>query len=294
MAEIAKPQPFMVDGKAYYTLSSYDPVSITVNVPYTTDEDVDYTLDAAVAQAGGTAQSLQDPAWISAHFGGVGDVGQLRAAIRNQVDAINREVAEESKPTRCAEALAGRLNQSVPERDVEQVREGLEQAFVIRLSQEGLTLDQFLARTGGRRQDVDEMFSEQARELAEQQAAIDAYATKLKIQASDEEMPGLLGIDQQQFDSLAAEARTRGGYEELKDAATRNKAISRVVAECRCTYHHETPDEAHARVTELQRMEREARAASEAMDLSRAGRGGRPTPKGKDGKGNEHPGLHLV
>lgn len=292
MADIIKPQPFMVGDKAYYTLSSYDPVSITVNVPYTTDADIQYTLNAAVAQAGGTAQSLSDPAWIGAHFDGVDNVDQLRGAIRSEVDAVNRQVAEESKPTLCAEALAERLNQAVPERDIEQVRDGLEQAFVIRLSQEGLTLDQFLAQTGGRRSDMDGMFSEQARELAEQQAAIDAYASKLKIQATEDEIPGLLGLNEEQFSQIASQARAQGGYERLREAATRNKAISRVVSECHCTYHHETADEAKARMSELQRLEDEARRASEAMDLSRAGQGG----SGSKGKPDhpDHPGLHLV
>lgn len=290
MADIRKPQPFFVDGKAYYTLSSYDPVSITVNVPYTTDADIEYALNAAVAQAGGTAQSLADPSWIRAHFDGVDNVEQLRAAIRSEVDAVNRQVAEESKPARCAEELARRLNQAVPPKDVEDVRAGLEQAFEIRLSQQGVTLDQFLAQTGGRRSDVDDMFAEQARELAEQQAAIDAYATKLKIQATDDELPRLLGLGGDQWNQIAAEARAAGRYGDLRDAATRNKAIEQVVSTCHCTYHHETPAEANARVSELQRLEREARRASEAMDLSRAGKGGRVDEDGDD-KG---PGLHLV
>lgn len=290
MPDIRKPQPFYVDGKAYYTLSSYDPVSITVNVPYTTDADVEYTLNAAVAQAGGTAQSLADPGWIRAHFDGVDNVDQLRAAIRSEVDAVNRQVAEESKPSRCAEELAKRLNQSVPQQDVDDVRNGLEQAFEIRLSQQGVTLDQFLAQTGGRRSDVSDMFAEQARELAEQQAAIDAYAAKLKIQATDDELPRLLGLGGDQWNQIAAEARSAGRYDDLRDAATRNKAIEQVVSACHCTYHHETPAEAGARVSELQRLEREAQRASEAMDLSRAGKGGH-VDGGKDDKG---PGLHLV
>lgn len=293
MADIRKPQPFIVDGKAYYTLSSYDPVSITVTVPYTTDTDVDYALNAAIAQAGGSAQSLADPSWVRAHFDGIEDVGQLRSAIRSEVDAVNRQVAEESKPTRCAEELATRLNQSVPQHDVEEVRDGLEQAFVIRLSQGGLTLDQFLAQTGGRRSDVDEMFSEQAQQLAEQQAAIDAFATKRKIQATDEEMPRLLGLDDAQWAQVRERAKSSGSYDQLREAATRNKAIDQVVSECHCTYEHETPDEAKARISELERIEREARRTSEAMDLSRAGKGGRANAGGATGD-EKGPGLHLV
>lgn len=299
MPDSHKPQPFILDGRAYYTLSSYDPVSITVNVPYVTDADVDYMLNAAVAQAGGTAENLADPTWISAHFDGIADAAQLRDAVRAEIASANEQMAEASKPTLCAEELAKRLNQSVPADELARVRSGLEQAFAARLAQQGLTPEQFLAQTGGRQGTMDSTFDEQASELAEQQAAIDAYASKNHIKATREEMPGLLGVDPTQFEALASQAKTTGELDALQDTATRNKALDQVVSECTCTYHHETPEEAAARAAELQRLEEQARRAEEAMDLSKAGHGGgvaKPRePRGDDHTGpSEGPHLHLV
>ena len=48
MANSSKPLPLMADGKPYYTLSSYDPVSVEVLVPLVTDDDIDAAIGDSI------------------------------------------------------------------------------------------------------------------------------------------------------------------------------------------------------------------------------------------------------
>ena len=69
--EFEKPQPLMLGDKAHYTLTSYDPVTITVQVPFTTDEDVEFALDTVLQRMGATPEKLSDSAWLAEHFQGI-------------------------------------------------------------------------------------------------------------------------------------------------------------------------------------------------------------------------------
>ena len=97
--EFEKPQPLMLGDKAHYTLSSYDPVTITVNVPFTTEEDVDLALDGVLRQMGATRENLADSAWLAEHFQGISDAETLRQVIRSQVADMNGVVMA-AEPTR--------------------------------------------------------------------------------------------------------------------------------------------------------------------------------------------------
>ena len=76
--ELVKPEPLVIGGRAHYTLTSYDPVSIDVDVPYTTEEDVEYALQVTVAQAGGGPAQLNDDAWMREQFEDVSGVDDRR------------------------------------------------------------------------------------------------------------------------------------------------------------------------------------------------------------------------
>ena len=79
--ELVKPEPLVIGGRAHYTLTSYDPVSIDVDVPYTTEEDVEYALQVTVAQAGGGPAQLNDDAWMREQFEDVSGVDEMRACV---------------------------------------------------------------------------------------------------------------------------------------------------------------------------------------------------------------------
>lgn len=253
---IEKPLPLMVGDKAYYSLTSYDPVEITIDVPYTSDEDIAYALEMAVADAGGTLADLDDDAWVAEHFEGVSSRAQLDESLRREVTTMGAQAAEQQKLGKCVEALAARLCQSIPPQHVDRARDAVRMRFTQQLQAEGITPDQFIARSGTSAAQLDAMFNQQAQQAAEGDAALSAYAHEKKLKVSEEEYGRLLGLSPDELKTLLAQARAAGQSEELHEAALRAKALQIVVAECSCTYNHETPEQARVRMMQFRQMQR--------------------------------------
>ena len=183
---IEKPLPLMVGNKAYYSLTSYDPVEIEVDVPYTSDEDIQYGLQMTVADLGA--------AWVAEHFDGMTTKQQVVEAMRQQMVAMAAQVAEQQKVGKCVEALSARLCQSIPPQHLEEARQAIRMRFTQQLQEEGMTPDQFLARSGTSMAQLEAMFDRQARQMAEGDAALSAYAHEKKLKVDEHEFGRLLGI----------------------------------------------------------------------------------------------------
>ena len=252
--EFEKPQPLMLGDKAHYTLSSYEPVSIEVEVPFTTEEDVDFAIQTMLDRVGGTQADLDDAAWLAQRFPGVSDRAQLRAAVRAQLTDMNAEVAESQKLGLAVAELTKRLQQSVPPSHLARYRQGVQVSFEQQIASEGMTVEQFLSRSAATRADLEIMFDEQARQTAEQDAALDAYAREKKLTVSEDEFGRLLGIPASELDELKAQAKAAGQFDQLKDAALHAKAAAAVAAESSCSYHHGSEAEAHERIEQIRRM----------------------------------------
>lgn len=278
---IQKPAPLMVDGKPHYSLSSYDPVSITVVVPLATDEDVSFALATMVRQAGGTPESLQDAAWLKDNFG-TDSVDELAAAVQNEVVRANQEMAEEQKAMLCGQELAKRLNQSVPAAYVQEAQEHVAMTFFQQMAAQGISPQDFQAASGVTPDRLDDLFAVQAREMAEEEAALDAFASHRKIVAEEGEWADLLGLPAAEFESLLSQAKASHQVDALRLAATRAKAMGVLVEECDCTYHHETEEEAKARV------------ARYGAGPDFPGATGMPAGPAPQGSGDDRPHLTLV
>ena len=252
---IEKPLPLMVGNKAYYSLTSYDPVEISVDVPYTSEADVDYALEMTVRELGGTLANLDDPAWAAEHFDGMSDKAQIREAVRQQVSAMNAQIAEQQKVGKCVEALSARLAQSIPPQHLEEAKNAIKARFVQQLQAEGLTPDQFLARSGTSAMQLEAMFDRQAQQMAEGDAALSAVAHERKLKVDEMEYGRLLGLAPDALNQVMEQARAAGQLDDLREAALRAKAAQLVVAECACTYNHETAAQAEARIRQYRQME---------------------------------------
>ena len=237
--EIVKPEPLVIGGRAHYTLTSYEPVSVEVMVHDITDEDVEQAIRAAIVQMGGGPERLNDDAWIRDHFEGVHSARELRPAMREELEEMNEELVERQLATACAAALAERLMQSVAGEQVAQVRQDIEQTFVMTLQQQGMSLDTFIAQSGGSRAQMDAMFDAQARETAAQEAAVDAWAEEKGVLVSDEELPEVLGIPQDQSKLMMESLASAGQLEKLRRTAVRTKALGMIMDECECSYVHD-------------------------------------------------------
>lgn len=252
---IEKPLPLMVGNKAYYSLTSYDPVEITVDVPYTLDEDVDYVLSMTLKEMGGSLANLSDPAWVSENFEGLSTESQVRAAMRRELEMMNMQMAEQQKLGRCIEALAARLAQSIPPQHLERAREEVRMRFTQQLQSDGLTPGQFMQRTHTTAAQLDAMFDRQAQQMCEGDAALAAYAHEKKLKVDEQEYARLLGMEPEEMKKVIEQARAAGQSDDLHEAALQAKAAQIVVAECSCSYRHETPEQAKARVSQYRQME---------------------------------------
>ena len=252
---IDKPLPLMVGNKAYYSLTSYGPVEVTVDVPFTTDEDIEYGLEMTVADMGGTLADLDDPAWLAEHFDGMTSRQQVTEAMRQQMSAMGEQAAEQQKLGKCVEALAQRLCQSIPPQHLEQAMNAIRTRFTQQLQAEVMTPDQFLMRSGTTAVQLEAMFERQAQQMAEGDAALSAYAHEKKLKVDEHEYGRLLGIPANELQGVMDTARAAGQMDELREAALRSKAAQIVVAECSCNYVHETEEQARRRMAQLRQMQ---------------------------------------
>lgn len=227
--DIVKPEPLILDGRAHYTLTSYDPVSVEIEVPSVTEEDVNGALRLTIMQAGGGPERMHDDAWIREKFDGIHGIAELKTAVRKELQLYSEQMMEQQKMTACASALAQRLMQRVPLDHIARTREAVEAAFYQSLEQSGVNEAMFLAQSGMSHSDLQFVFDQQAKETAEQDAAISAWADNRKLQVTDDEVYQILGIPNlSDVDDI----------EEARQAARKLKALSVVVAECSCTYRH--------------------------------------------------------
>jgi hypothetical protein len=262
--EPQKPQPLMLGDKAYYTLSSYDPVSIEVRVPYVCEEDIDMALSAVLMQTGASPEQLSDPAWLSEHFDGISNLNTLRDVIRSEITEMNARFAEQQKVGLAVGELTKRLEQSVPAMHVARYRQDVQMSFEQQIASEGMTVDQFLMRAGTTRSKLEAMFDQQAKQAAEGDAALDAYAREKKLTVSEDEFGQLLGIPASEIDNVIAQVKAAGQLGAMKEAALHAKAAQTLAAECSCTYLHETEAEARVRVAQAQRLREQYDRGSEA------------------------------
>ena len=302
---IEKPQPMQIGDKYYFTLSSYDPVTVDVVVPMTTDADVDYALATLVGRDGGSADGLTDE-WVAEHYDGVGSVEEFRQGLRAQLSQMNASYAEDSKQAKCVAELAKRLVQAVPDTLVDGYREILREQFAQDIAERGMSEADFLSGIGSSPAMVDELFRSQAQEMAEQFAALDAFVDERKLTVADEEIAGLLALPQDSAEQMVQEARDRGQLEQVRRSALRNKAADVVCAECSCNYHHETAEEAQKRAEEyeqlarMQQMQEELAAKksevdaleNEARTIADMAGDAAGDPDGPDD--DSHAGFHLV
>ncbi|MGN0077067.1 MAG: hypothetical protein ACI38Z_08855 [Parafannyhessea sp.] len=269
-----RPKPFLVDGKPFYTLSSYEPVSVTITIPYTTRQDVEFALELACQARGGTKEDLGDPAWVKRNFD-MDSVDELRLMMRSFVADSNAKAARNELPTLCVRELASRLEQSVTKAEVARARHNLRAEFLQRLRDDGHTLEELLERTAADEQELSDMFDREAQATAEESAALDAFAQRRLVHVDYEELPSLLGVSTQEAQRIEAEAKAAGNYADLRATARRNKALRIVLDECQCTYRHETEAEAAAREDDMSYLEEGVDLIREAKAVAREAEGER-------------------
>lgn len=251
---IEKPAPLQIGNRYYYTLTSYDPVSITVTVPKVTDDDVEWSIKALARRSKIEPEQLDD-AWVAANVEGVDTVDQLKDALHSQLDDMNSRYTEQSKPALCTRELAKRLCQSVPADEVARTRQMVLQSLEADAQSQGGSLQDMLAQTGMSQMSLDKMLDDEAQATAEQEAALAAFAEEKKLKVDDAELPALLNLSPTDTDSLIKQAKEHGQMDQLREAALREKASRSVAAECSCTYEIESAEAAKKRIEQYEMLD---------------------------------------
>lgn len=286
----SKPLPLMLEGKPHYTLSSYDPVDIDVYVPYITDSEVQRALELMVRQEGGTMDSLDDPAWVQAHFGPKQSRLSLLERARQALQSSADESVRIQALQQAEQKLAERLQQSVPHEYVEAQSQELLDEVTAEFRRENMELQQTLDSLGATKDDLMGFFHEKAQDIAERDAALMAFAAARHIRMEPDQMASYLGLDDAEWDQAQRQMRAEGTLATLMEQASLDKACSVLLHEAHVTYHHQTREEAQALEASGRQEPRTPFDLLGGMGPSTAPQNGQ-----KDkGSSSSHPNLRLV
>lgn len=246
-----KPEPLFIEGHYHFTLSSYDPVRITITVPHVSEREVEAELNGALRSRGHAGEDAPSDEWVAEHFEGIESLSALRDAIRTEQEHMNQAYSEFSKASLCATELAKRLEQSVPAQLVQTASDSLIQGYQQYTQQQGLPLEAVLSGMGMSPEEFQAMLANQAIELATQEAALDAFADEYAIVADESELPGVLEVSPTMAKQIIEDARAHNALDDLMRVAVRTKVRNILAAEAEVTYEHESAEDAEKRVEQM-------------------------------------------
>lgn len=246
-----KPEPLFIEGHYHFTLSSYDPVQITITVPHVSEREVEAELNGALRSRGHAGEEAPSDKWVAEHFEGIESLSALRDAIRAEQERMNQAYSEFSKASLCATELAKRLEQSIPAQLVQTASDSLIQGYQQYTQQQGLPLEAVLSGMGMSPEEFQAMLANQAIELATQEAALDAFADEYAIVADESELPGVLEVSPTMAKQIIEDARAHNALDDLLRVAIRTKVRNILAAEAEVTYEHESAEDAEKRVEQM-------------------------------------------
>ena len=277
-----KPEPMFINGRYHFTLSSYEPVEVTLTIPHLTETEVGYGMAGVLAERGWNRAEPPSDAWIAEHVDGISSLGELSQAVHEELEQINQQYLEASKPGVCAEKLAERLEQSVPESLVQEARDTVYQGLAMQAQQAGLSPEQAIASMGMTPGEFEDMVEEQAQSLAAQDAALEAIVEEYAIYADETEIPELLGLSPKDAQYVIEDARKHNDFDEMMAFARRRKAATAVARDANVSYENETAEQAAKRVEQMR-----AQMGTQVPD-------DKDDEKGSGGDKGGHPHLELV
>ena len=278
-----KPEPLFVNGHYVYTLSSYDPVEVTLTIPHLSDDEVGIAMGSLIAQHGWNSADVPSDAWIAENITGISNFDELRQAVREELEAINDQYVESTKTGLCAEKLVERLEQSIPAEAVQRSLDTLYQGIAMQAHDAGLSPEQAIASMGMTPDEFEHAMTHEAEGLAAQDAALDAIVDEYAIFVDETEVPELLGVSPKDAQSMIEDAKEHHDFDEMMAFCRRRKAVAAVARDAKYTMEHETAEQAAQRVAQM-------RAQLDTMAVGEKGEGA----GGDDDQASGHPHLELV
>lgn len=120
---------------------------------------------------------------------GFDTVDELRDAVKEEIEADKKQSLPGLKEDRVVEAMGEQLDlEEVPEAYQNQVFNELAEEFLGQLSRQGMNLDMYLNARGIKSDEFINDLHEQAEERARQSLALDALATKLELECTEDDL----------------------------------------------------------------------------------------------------------
>ncbi len=161
---------------------------------------------------------------------GFDTVKELRDQISQQISQEKARMLPLLRENKCLDELSKRLKGDVPKQVCEQKEAQLLQDFFGQLQQAGMTFDQYLAQQNLDADKFKADLKKQAADVAKQDAALDAYAEKKGLLATDKEVEAeFKNGDPKNWEKLYEDWRKRGELHIVRQAISRMKAAKDLV-----------------------------------------------------------------
>ena len=165
----------------------------------------------------------------------------VKTSISNQ----KKDMLPRLKETECLYALQERLEGEVPDNIVEEEERMLLQSFFQQLQQQGLTFDFYLQSQGLTSDQFKEDIKKQARDVATQDAALDAWARHADYTITDEEISEeFVKSGAKDPEAMEAEWRENGQLHTLRRSIKRTRAVMEIMDSAIVTERAEDEDAA--------------------------------------------------
>lgn len=175
---------------------------------------------------------------------------ELREQIKTQVALEKERMIPLLKENKSLDELAKRLKGDVSKAVCEKKEAQLLQDFFAQLQQAGMTFDMYLKQQGLDADKFKADLKKQAKDVAKQDAALDAYAAKKGIVATKAEVEEEFKHgDPKNWEKLMEEWRKRGELHVVRQAISRMKAAKDLVENAEVTTEDEKPKAAAKKTT---------------------------------------------
>lgn len=165
----------------------------------------------------------------------------VKTSISNQ----KKDMLPRLKEAECLYALQERLEGEVPDNIVEEEERMLLQSFFQQLQQQGLTFDFYLQSQGLTSDQFKEDIKKQARDVATQDAALDAWARHADYTITDEEISEeFVKSGAKDPEAMEAEWRENGQLHTLRRSIKRTRAVMEIMDSAIVTERAEDEDAA--------------------------------------------------
>lgn len=155
---------------------------------------------------------------------------KLKEAIKDEIEKDKVKSLPALKEDRVVEAIGEHLTlEEVPEVYQKQVFSELANEFLSSLQRQGATLDMYLASRGIKSEDFLADLHEQAKERARQSLALNAIATKLGLEATEEDVINEFKDASADYKAAMKQFKDNGQMPAIRESIRRTKAVKWLV-----------------------------------------------------------------